>query len=77
MTPKSIFVSVVRTGKQTEHVEIPSGSSVEDALMKAGLAAADYNKWSITDEDGEKLALTSRLTNSTQLICGPKVDGAL
>lgn len=72
----NIYVAITRTGKETAHVEVPSGSTVQDTFVKAGFSPSDYNSWTITDEDGDTLRLTDRLTSSTQLICGGRVAGA-
>ena len=71
-----IFIAVTRPGKDTAHVELDKGSTVEQAFVKAGFSRDDYAKWSITDEDGDSLSLNDTLNNSGQLICGTKVSGA-
>lgn len=72
----NIHIAITRPGKSTVYTEIPSGETVEYSLNKAGLNESDYNGWSFTDEDGDTLDLADSLSNSTALICGPRVDGA-
>ena len=79
MSPAStptIMVSVVRTGKQTKTVEVPSGSTVEQIFIAAGFDRATYANWTVTDEEGDVLQLNTTRDASTQLICGQRVDGA-
>lgn len=72
----NIMVSLVRQGKNTVTVEVPSGSTVEYALVKAGFSRDDYARWSFTDEEGDVLQLSTTRDASTQIVCGQKVDGA-
>lgn len=76
MTPSQIFVAIVRAGKEVLHSTVAPGTTVEAVFVKEGLAAADYRNWNLTDEEGDTLALTDELHNSTQIIAGPRVDGA-
>lgn len=71
-----IFIAITRPGKETKHVELEKGSTVEDAFVKAGFSRSDYSGWSVTDEDGDTLSLSDTLNNSGQLIAGTKVSGA-
>lgn len=77
MSTSNIYVTLVRPGKTAKTVEVPNGATVEDALLKAGISSSDYNAWSFTDEDGDSLRLADTLANSTQIICGQRVEGAL
>lgn len=72
----NIYVTIVRTGKEEVTETVESGSTVRQVLDQAGIAAATYNGWSITDEEGDSLTLDSSLYNSTALICGARVNGA-
>lgn len=71
-----LFIAITRPGKDTKHVEVEKGSTVEQAFIKAEFSRDDYSKWSVTDEDGDSLSLTDTLNNSGQLIAGTKVSGA-
>lgn len=76
MSDRTIYVTLTRTGKSPSTISVAAGSSVEQVMQAAGIAASDYAGWNFTDEDGDTLTLTSRLENSTALICGVRVDGA-
>lgn len=71
-----IFIAITRTGKDTKHVEVEKGATVESAFIKAGFSSSDYSSWTVTDEDGDTLSLSDTLNNSGQLIVGKKVSGA-
>jgi hypothetical protein len=73
----TIYPVLVRPGKRAQSVTIPEGSTVEDSCLAAGFAESDYVGWTFTDADGETLTLTSKLYETTHILCGVKVDGAL
>lgn len=77
MSPQTIYVTIVRPGKAAQTVDVPAGSTVEDVFRKAGFSESDYRNWHITDEDGDSLSLSSTLFQTTQIVAGPRVDGAL
>lgn len=76
MSDRTIYVTLTRTGKSPSTISVGAGSTVETVLQAAGIAQSDYSSWNFTDEDGDTLSLSSRLDNSTALICGVRVDGA-
>lgn len=71
-----IVIGITRPGKTTLTTEVEKGSTVEQALVAAGLQKSDFQSWTFTDEDGDTLTLTSSLNQSTNLICGQRVTGA-
>jgi hypothetical protein len=77
MSTGQVAITFVRPGKQPKTVLVSAGVSLRSALDQAEIAATDYNGWSFTDEDRDTLSLNDALTNSTQVICGGRVDGAL
>lgn len=72
----NIFVTITRPGKETKHVEVPTGSTLEYVFQKAGFAQAEYSGWSVTDEEGDSLALNDSLDTTTALVVGARVAGA-
>jgi hypothetical protein len=76
MSTGQVAVTFVRPGKQPKTVMVSSGRTVRNALDAAEISSADYNNWVFTDEDGDNLTLDDALYNSTQIICGGRVDGA-
>jgi hypothetical protein len=77
MSSGNIYITLVRPGKPPTQVEASRGSTVRQVLDKAGIPSTEYANWSFTDEDGDTLGLDSSLDNSTALICGTRVDGAI
>lgn len=73
----TVYVTLVRPGKQGVTLPVPAGSSVRAAFEAAGISEADFQSWSITDESGVSLTLSSTLNRHTTLICGRRVDGAV
>lgn len=72
----NIYITIVRTGKNEVTESVAPGTSVSAVLDQAGISSTTYNGWTITDEDGDSLSLTSPLHASTALICGARVNGA-
>lgn len=76
MAPDNVYITIIRTGKDEVTVTLPAGATVREAFEKADIAPAVYNAWSITDEDGNSMSLSSTLSSSTALVCGARTNGA-